>query len=201
MKISIYDGRILRGLYGALNRAIDRIPKIEDRINKKYDKIVYNGLKAIADNAIDEFYNSYTPYVYRRKNDLYNAYQITTINGDWSIDVDAQYMKKQHNQDNQLVYWLAMNVGSHGGFPHNGDYYWRWPSPVEAAKIGKKAFSEWYSKPASSVAGFAPENIENSIIDESQKYIDSMADLQLHEFESMLRPIIDDIKDRISRLA
>lgn len=198
MELEYYDGRIWRGIVGAVDRAIDKYSKIESRVTKKYDRLIYDGLKKIADNAIDDFYNSYDdgPHVYRRRKDLYNAYKIISKNGERSIDVDSQYMKKNHRAGNSLIYDITMRVGVHGGAPHNGDYYWRWPSPRQANMLGIEAFSQWYPTPA--VRG--PENTEGRILDESSDYIDLMSAEELKEFESLFKPIIDDLKDRIRRL-
>lgn len=198
MEIELLDGRILRGLVGAYNRAIEKYPKIESRITKKYDRLTYDGLKQIADNAIDDFYNSYDggPHVYRRKKDLYNAYQITSKDGERYIDVDSQYMKKSHNQDNDLIYNVTMKVGAHGGSPHNGDYYWRWPSPREAARLGVEPYSEWFDTPAKR----GPSDTEGRILSESQEYVENMFDEEQKEFNAELRLIVNDLKDRVRRL-
>lgn len=91
-------------------------------------------------------------------------------------------MQKSHHQENDLIYWLSMKVGVHGGFPHLDGYYWRVPP----------YFNEWYIFPAP----YGPFDIESRIIKESDEYIK-----QKHKKEDNdINIILDDIMDRINSL-
>ena len=190
MNITLFDGRVLRSIETQLLRAIDMIPKEKSKINKKYNRYVYNGLETIAQTAIEDFYNSYDdgPWMYRRTENLYNSFKITATDNDWNIDVDSKYMNDNYNVSKDYIYDLTMKKGIHGGAPHNGDYYWRTPFPE---------FFLWYPFPAER----GPEDAEGRIINESNSFIDEMRKQRQADFdEFMENKIMSGLRNSFSRL-
>ena len=84
--IELIDGRRLRAFKNALKAAIDALPKIEKQVNNEYKQRVKQGLEDIAEEAIDMFYESYSPHMYHRTNDLYNTYKVIVTDDRWAID-------------------------------------------------------------------------------------------------------------------
>lgn len=179
MKVNVFDGAIFSGVLQKITRACVIIPKL----SKYYKTRVHNGLDSIAKTAVEDFYGSYNERVYDRKNDLKNAYKITVTDDEWNIEVGSEFMKEKHHQENDLIYWLSMKVGVHGGFPHDGDFYWRVPTPY---------FTEWAISPAP----YGPEDTEGRIKQESKEFIDSMYD----EFGKEINGIIDDIMADLNKI-
>lgn len=193
MRMTVFDGRVLSGLVNKYVKAVDRAEKEIDRLNKKYNKLVFNGLRKIARTAIADFYHSYSPNSYNRHGDLYNSFQIVATDTLWDIYLGSEFMKYSHGGGkdgpvpNDYIYFLTMKEGSHGGAPHNGDYYWRRPYPE---------YTHWWPTPTPK----GEKDIEGNIIKEANEFIDNMEQNWEDEFESKMTPILDDIRDSISRL-
>lgn len=181
MKVNVFDGSSFSGLLSKIDKGIVDVLNIYDRNNIQVQK----KLDDIARTAIDDFYDSYKngPHVYERTEDLYNTYKITVDDDMWNIQVGSEFMQNKHHQENDLVYWLSMKVGVHGGFPHNGAYYWRTPTGI---------FSEWYPGPAP----YGPEDIESRILEEADVFIKEKQEEENKE----VRVILDDIKNSITEL-
>ena len=196
MELTVFDGRVFNGIYNKAVKAVNLITQETDKINKKYCKIVYNGLETIAHTHIGDFYAGYSPHVYNRTESLMNAFKITATQDEWSIELGPQYMTAGHRQGNEFVYWLVMSVGVHGGFPHNGDYYWRYPNPGVAAKVGIPAYSFWFGYPAP----YGEEDIEGKIADEANTFIDEKRQEAQNEFDSKVVPVLQDILNSIQSI-
>lgn len=194
MKKTAFDGRVYNGLVNKLAKATEKTEKEIDRVNKKYNKLVHTGLRKIARSAIAEFYHDYSPRIYDRHGDLYNAFEIIATDEQWGILLGYEFMKYTHHNGgekgpvpNDYIYFLTMKEGSHGGAPHNGDYYWRRPYPE---------YTHWWPTPTPK----GEKDIEGNIIKEANEFIDNMEQNLEDEFESKMTPILDDIRDSISRL-
>ena len=49
-----------------------------------------------------------------------------------------------HRVDGEYIYNVMFKKGYHGGAPHDGGYYWRWPSPHTLQEGGIPPYSMWY---------------------------------------------------------
>lgn len=206
MEINI-DMRVFRGLITKLDHAVDVAQREIDRIGKKYNKLVYKGLDKIARNAITSFYDDYTPKRYLRRRDLYNSYRITATNEDWYISLGSEYMEKDHsggsiNQDgekegkpisNEYIYKQTMIMGSHGGAwrKRKKDYYWRMPYPD---------YTKWWPSPTPKYHPKGGANIEDVILNDSNKFLKYMEIEREKEFKQKMQPALDAVRDSINRL-
>lgn len=180
--------------------------KEEERLNKKYDKIVYKELNKMAHSAVKEFYDSRKPKRYLRKYDLYNSYQIITRNGKWSIKIGFEFMKKDHSGkgkegtenkpvSNKYIYWQTMLMGAHGGAYREDipkpDFYWRKPYPD---------YTEWWPSPAPRYQPDGAANMEEYILDWADRIMDYQWEQRQKEYEQKMDPIFADLLDRLNRL-
>ena len=194
MKKTAFDGRVLNGLVTKIVKATEKAEKEIDRVNKKYNRLVFNGLRKIARTAIADFYHSYSPKIYDRHGDLYNTFEIKATDEQWDILVGPEFMKYTHHDggddgpvSNDYIYELTMKKGFHGGAPHNGSYYWRTPYPE---------YTDWWDTPAEQYK----KNVEQDILETAGEFIEYMNENANKEFDSKMRPFIEDIKDSLSRL-
>ena len=193
MEVTFFDGRILRGVVGKIDRGLESVIKRTGYINKKYNKLVYSELRSMARSAIDTFYNDkhFQPGRYRRKHDLYNAFKIIAEDDMWDILLGSEFMKKNHHQSNEIIYQNSLVVGVHGGSLRDDDdadgYYWRTPHPH---------YTEWYPDPAP----YGPPHIEQDILDRATGIISHFKDERQKEFNEYAHNILSDIKSSLRRL-
>lgn len=94
----------------------------------------------IVKTAIDEYYDSYKPWVYDRTESLYkvmdieltpSGFNLSFGGGNVGLASSSSHLGR-HRVDEvngDYIYEVMFKKGYHGGAPYNGDYYWRWPSP------------------------------------------------------------------------
>lgn len=96
-------------------------------------------------------------------------------------------MSGGHRVGNDYIYNVMFKKGYHGGAPHNGGYYWRFPSPQTAAELGVPPFAVWYPWGPAPQSGAPWDQIQaewmtyingegkqlllNAIISEAAKYL------------------------------
>lgn len=140
--------------------------------NKKYllkniDKIVneamiqiarkkYKKAEEICNKEITRFYREYSPFAYKRKYDLYNAYNLDiTRDGEFIFELGSEFMQKKHRVNNDYIFEKMFKEGWHGGahdgayHPDPGKHYWRTPMPSKKIlELGITPYSSWYPTPA-----------------------------------------------------
>lgn len=124
-------------------------PRITEIYSKTIQKVIPKMMKEadfIVKSAIDAYYDAYEPKVYRRNESLYSVFKIEFSPAyGFELAFDPKYMKEgSHRVGNEYIYDVMFKKGYHGGAPHNGDYYWRFPSPQSAQALGVPAFITWY---------------------------------------------------------
>lgn len=100
--------------------------------------------KLIVRGAVDAYYGSYGPQVYSRTESLYSVMEVQETGDGFDLMFGGEYMKGSHRVGNDYIYDVMFKKGYHGGAPHNGDYYWRWPSPQTLSESGIPPYSMWY---------------------------------------------------------
>lgn len=111
--------------------------KVVPQMKRKADLIIKT--------AIDAYYDSYNPLVYDRTESLYKVYKIKgNEKAGFDILFDSRFIKVEHRVNNKYIYNVMFKKGYHGGAPHNGDYYWRWPSPQVGKELGIIPYFGWY---------------------------------------------------------
>lgn len=77
----------------------------------------------MGERAVDAFYESYTPHIYKRNESLYTAYKITVDENEWSLDIDENggYLTGT-NYDSNYVYINSFVEGYHGGAVNGPDH-------------------------------------------------------------------------------
>ena len=148
------------------------VPEYENKIDDflvKYEKLAKEKWKEAADNI---FYDQYTPELYSRTHDLYNAMRIRN-DDELGIEVSPEFMENNHRVDRYYIYSFMYDQGYHGGailgpnHPDPGTPYWRSPRP-HGEKTG---YYHWYM-PAPNSGG----NGIQRMIDYVQSYLDSTID-------------------------
>lgn len=122
----------------AINVALGYISEADKQLTDNDYEAKFE-LEKISESAVQSFYDDYKPQFYKRVEDLYNAYRIDidTYNHQRIIEFGSEFMKYEHHQENDLIYWIAFINGIHGGFPTQ-DFQGRVPMGV---------FSEFSSNP------------------------------------------------------
>ena len=102
--------------------------------------------KLIVTTAIDSYYDSYSPYVYNRSESLYSIFSIEDTTSGFDLLFDESKLNGKHREgaSGQYIYDVMFKKGYHGGAPHNGNYYWRYPSPQFASELGIPPYITWY---------------------------------------------------------
>lgn len=179
-------------------KLIDEVPKVVAKINDTYDRRIKFNLDLIAQNAIDSFYEDYYPLVYSRQEDLYKTYKIIITQDDRKIDFGPQYMNGGHRAGTEYIYNRMFVHGYHGGAPHAGGYYWRWPSPGRAYKMGMPPFYTWYPfsvEEVGAVMSPSPYELAKKQTDEylAQQVIEEQAELdkKLNPKAKKLRKMVE----------
>lgn len=98
----------------------------------------------IVKTAIDSYYDSYEPRIYQRQESLYSVFQVELTSTGFDLVFDGGNMRGSHRVDNEYIYDVMFKKGYHGGAPHNGNYYWRFPSPQFASEMGVPPYITWY---------------------------------------------------------
>lgn len=117
--------------------------KIFREIMRELLPIAYDEADRITTEAVNAFYEDFTPNKYHRKEDLKNAFDFGISDGwNFKFALGSDFMKYKHHQSNDLVYDIAFEHGYHGGswgIDKNGEIaavpYWRTPAP---------GFTHWY---------------------------------------------------------
>lgn len=98
----------------------------------------------IVKTAIDSYYDSYEPHIYKRKESLYSVFQVELTSTGFNLVFDGSNIHGDHRVNNDYIYDVMFKKGYHGGAPHNGNYYWRFPSPQFASEMGVPPYITWY---------------------------------------------------------
>lgn len=86
--------------------------KIEEEAPKEVAKLYYQ----VAANAVLDFYNDYSPSVYKRTFQLYNAYTVDIEKGEYPDHVrfTPDNMFDTHGESNEHIIDVALRHGWHG---------------------------------------------------------------------------------------
>lgn len=181
------DRRSLDKLMKDIYDTKDKIIKLDKNINKKYKKEVKENLEYIARTAIDNYYESYSPNLYKRSFDLYNIYKVHVTDKEWEILYDSSYMNKTHRvdkDDSEYIYDWMFKLGWHGGAAYGPDH----PSP---GTPWWKLSGSWY-KPA--IQTGSPYK---QIKAESEIYLDDAIIQKQEEFNDKSNAILDSLEQQI----
>lgn len=151
---------------------------VKTRIRQKYNKRVKFGLELIAEHAVTDFYDSYSPHKYKRQEGLLTAYQIIADDDEWSIDTGSQYMTSEYRVDKDYIYENSFMRGWHGGAIDGPEH----PNPETP---WWKLHGEWY-KPAK--PGPAPIKYIDA---EASKFLEEMEEAYGNEGASFIEQYID----------
>lgn len=103
-----------------------------------------NKAKMIVRGAVDDYYESYSPVVYQRQESLYSVMNVELTGDGFDLLFSAANLSGGHRVGNDYIYDVMFKKGYHGGAPHNGGYYWRFPSPQTASSFGIPPYITWY---------------------------------------------------------
>ena len=109
---------------------------IQQYISKTAD-IIEEKIKS----AIKQYYGAYSPTLYGRTYSLYGVYRFDKSPSNYSLILDESLLGGSHRVGDGYIYEKMFKEGFHGGAPHDGGMYWRWPSkPI--GNLGR--YSMWY---------------------------------------------------------
>lgn len=106
-----------------INFFIGNIGEMLHLIKLDLAAIQYKKAIILSNVAVDKWYKSYTPRVYKRNYDLYNVIQPRIYGDNFIIEVNYDDLG-WHHQDNDYVGPLVFEEGFHGG------PIWRRPVPI-----------------------------------------------------------------------
>lgn len=113
-----------------------------DSFIKPYLQAIMPTVELKIKDAISTYYKSYRPLLYQRQYSLNGIYKIDMVGG--KVFFDSSLIGGVHRADDEYIYDVMFKKGYHGGAPHNGNYYWRFPSPQLASEIGVQPYIAWY---------------------------------------------------------
>lgn len=139
--------------------------------------------KSALELSIEQFYDDYTPRVYKRQEGLLKAFR---INPDGTYDFDSKLIAGHHRVSNDYLFDLAFQRGYHGGadknkngwyayHPETGTPYWRTPVP-EYTQWGRKA------EQTTPILAMVDEKI--AIYNFDEKYENIVIDLMIKKLKS-----------------
>lgn len=157
MMLSLYyeliDQRKISKFKRIIQEELDRwdkqIPAIIEEYNNRYIK---DG-KLLIERIVDQFYEDYDPNMYKRKEDLYNTYELYIVEEDeyeYKSDFGSKYMQYEHSGDNEIIYQNSFVAGYHGGaiggknHPNPGEPWWKAPPSL---KYWYKPAKSWGESP------------------------------------------------------
>lgn len=147
-----------------LYKALDLL----DEMDIKYPKKIENELNYIAWSVISDWYDSYEPHAYRRREDLFNAYKVIVTPTWFTVKFDSSFMEQWHHQQPEIIFHNAFELGYHGGSLGEGLNssipHWREPHPF---------FTNWGK---SAISTFSPYEEIIKKMDEKIKEIDKEYD-------------------------
>ena len=123
----------VRDILAAL-RAVEKLEKKLNDMNKKYPLKYKEELERIGDHVITDWYSTYEPIFYNRRGSLYNAFRVNLNGTDYSVEFD--YNLLGGDKVNELIFENSFIRGYHGGaadgvgHPNPGVPYWRTPYPL-----------------------------------------------------------------------
>lgn len=173
---SFVDGRKLRTFISAIEKAISEADKVPE-ILKKYDRLFAEEAELAVKHVVDAFYESYTPFKYGRKLDLYHTYELIITDSIWDWKFGPEYMEAKHHQDNSYIYQNSFIEGYHGGV----DYGKGHPDPGTPWWRGLPSFKYW-SRPATQWG----ESPYYMALIELDKVVDTLVEQKVNECVSIL---------------
>lgn len=103
--------------------------KIEQEISEMLAAEIAADLKRAYERIINNWYASYSPQFYNRKNTMKDAFEVTLNGTEVSVYAMSDPMSG-HRFDNDKLFKLTMQQGYHGGGWHNGAPMYRGPVPA-----------------------------------------------------------------------
>lgn len=124
-------------------KVLERVGEIYARTIRSVTPKIIDKANQIVRTAIDSYYDSYDPKVYKRTESLYSVFHPEFTRTGFDLVFDESRFKG-HRADDEYIYNVMFKKGYHGGAPHNGGYYWRFPSPNIAYEMGVPPYCVWY---------------------------------------------------------
>lgn len=162
------------------DRLIEAAEKISAKLNAKYNKRVKFNLELIVKNAVDDFYQSYSPHRYKRQEGLYKGAKVNATDDDWSIELGPQFMETNYEAGINYVYWNSFENGFHGGAVDGPDH----PEP---GVPWWKLHGEWYMPAAQ-----GPSISEGIYNQDPSGYITEQDNAYCEEAKRLIMPYIDE---------
>lgn len=123
---------------------LEHVNEIREKAVEEIFPTVRNKIKQINRDAVDQYYEAYTPQAYRRTESLYKAYRIRKKKAGFDLLVGGEFIPDSHRVSSEYIYDVMYKKGYHGGAPHNNSYYWRFPGPTLAKELGIPRYIAWY---------------------------------------------------------
>ena len=145
----------------------------------KYGKECKDALRS----SIEQFYDDYTPHVYKRQEGLLTAFR---INADGTYDFDGNLISGYHRVGKDYLFDLAFQRGYHGGadknkngwysyHPDPGTPYWRKPVPE---------YTEWGDPAAKTTPILEIVNEKISMYNFDEKYEKILINLIINKLKT-----------------
>lgn len=178
---------------------IDNYRKMNDeileRLLKKYDKIAFEEFNQLCRQAIDDFYDDRDPWVYKRKEGLYTAFEVTAENGRWYVDHEPEMLDAGYHQSNEIIFNNVFMLGFHGGSKGTDKRgvtarvpKWRTPVP-KYTRWKRGAADQAEQSPFDAIQEMIPPCKKRIVADLQKEY-----DEEIHKLNQELRSIIEKVR-------
>lgn len=176
--ISISNAEIINRIIAAQEELLQIIRIAVEKLDVKYNKRVKFNLELILERAVDQFYESYTPNMYRRKEGLYKAGEVTATDDEWSLRTGAEFIEVDYPAGTDYVFWNSFQNGYHGGAVDG-------PEHPEPGVPWYKAYGEWLrpATPGPSIEGLIEKQ-------DPVGYIEQQEDNYEKELLSVIEPYV-----------
>lgn len=181
-----------------LIKDMERFIENSENIIEAIEKNAKDELSQKAEEAVDAFYNDYTPQYYKnREGSLYDYIHIDDYN--FKIESGAQFasevwhvmddVRRMGAAEDEYIYEMTFEHGSHGGYAktHSVNYRWRIPKSLQPlrfytqkSRMGQKYKNAKKSTPIKKDLEKAENEfnekvsltMQNQIINQCHKFID-----------------------------
>lgn len=173
------------------------------QITTKYADELRDELNSIAQSAIDDFYDDYTPNTYNRHGDIYNTYKVTVeideFEINYKVDFDPKYMQ-YHGGIKDYLFNIVFEEGWHGGaisgngHPDPGTPWYRNLGAISQARklgidsSGLSPSSFWLREAERSNSPY--ETIKSNM----NKYYSTWEKKYIHELNEYLKNKLSELK-------
>lgn len=106
-------------VHSDINKQIQKLQKVCDETNRLYVEAITDAALMICSQAVDDFYEDYTPVSYDRLGTLHKIYDVQIRDGVPFLTLNDSKLDG-HRVSNEYIYMTSFQEGWHGGREMDG---------------------------------------------------------------------------------